>query len=133
MIKKSFIHLFALVLMLAAAPAIVISTASPAQAGNFSAAVDDLPIMQGMTELTNKIVVFDTPAGRLVETTMITQVQTRQILTYYNQALTSLGWKAQNHSLRGYIRKNEVLMIEIFQKADGKTNLVSFKIAPAPK
>jgi len=133
MIKKSFIHFFALVLMLTAAPAFIIWAASPALAGNFSAAVDDLPIMQGMTEIPNKIVVFDTPAGRIVETTMETQVQTRQILTYYNQALTSLGWKAQNRSLRGYIRKNEVLMIEIFQKADGKTNIVSFKIAPAPK
>ncbi len=54
-------RIFALLLLLA--------LILPAHAGDqgFVSAIDDLPLMPGLTEETEGTVVFDTPAGRIVE------------------------------------------------------------------
>lgn len=113
--------LFALIMIPAAAHA------------EYSAVITDLPLMPTMKEDPSKIVAFDTPDGRILETTAETTAQLKQVLGYYGQTLPALGWTRIKGSYNVYNRKNEMLVIEVFQKP-GTTgvHLVQFKIAPAP-
>jgi len=101
---------------------------------DYSKVITDLPLMQTMTEDLSKAVAFDTPDGRILETTAETPAQVRQVLGYYGQTLPALGWQLQKGTFNVYRRKKEMLVIEVFSKtgADG-IHQVQFKIAPAPK
>lgn len=101
---------------------------------DYSAVITDLPLMPSMTEDTSKIVAFDTPDGRIVETTAETAAQLKQVYGYYGQALPPLGWVRMKDTYNVYQRGKEMLVIDVSQKP-GKpgTQIVQFKIAPAPK
>lgn len=101
---------------------------------DYSRVITDLPLMKDMQEDLSKAVAFDTPDGRILETTAETAAQIRQVLGYYGQVLPPLGWKLVKGSFNVYQRKNEMLVVEVFQKpgCPGR-QLVQFKIAPAPK
>ena len=45
-----------------------------------------------MTEREDLTLVFDTPEGRIVETTMETSAGVETVLSYYRRTLTQLGW-----------------------------------------
>ncbi len=114
--------LFALFLIPAAAQA------------DYSSVITDLPLMPTMKEDPSKIVAFDTPDGRILETTAETTAQLKQVLGYYGQTLPSLGWKLIKGTYNVYNREKEMLTIEVFQKPGAQgVYLVQFKIAPAPK
>ncbi|MDP2205235.1 MAG: hypothetical protein Q8K65_02910 [Alphaproteobacteria bacterium] len=101
---------------------------------DYSKVITDLPLMQTMTEDLSKMVAFDTPDGRILETTAETPAPFRQVLGYYNHVLPPLGWQLQKGSYNVYRRKNEMLVIDVFSKQDEKgIQQVQFKIAPALK
>lgn len=105
-------------------------TAAAAKAEGFSSAIEDLPIMDGMSEKTDKIVVFDTPEGRIVETTLETSLGNIQVFTYYRQTLQQLGWTSIGGSDRAYQRENEMMVIDMYENPETGTYYVTFKIAP---
>lgn len=127
MLKKYLIALTA-VLML--------GIASPALAEGFSTVIEDLPIMDGMTEREDLTLVFDTPEGRIVETTMETSAGVETVLSYYRRTLTQLGWHPVGTSERLYIREKETLSIDAKKNPGaeaygaGNAVIVSFKISP---
>ncbi|MFN7113898.1 MAG: hypothetical protein ACK4PK_06010 [Alphaproteobacteria bacterium] len=101
---------------------------------DYSKVITDLPLMKTMTEDLSKMVAFDTPDGRILETTAETPAQFRQVLSYYHQVLPPLGWQLQKGSHNVYRRKNEMLIIDVFTKQGEKgIHQVQFKIAPVPK
>lgn len=112
----------------------VVAFAPAAAWADYSKVITDLPLMPMMTEDLSKTVAFDTPDGRILETTAETSAQIRQIWGYYAQVLTPLGWQLERGAYNVYRRKNEMLVIDVFSKpgSTGK-QLVQFKIAPAPK
>lgn len=127
MLKKFLIALTAVLLL---------GIASPVQAEGFSTVIEDLPIMDGMTERADLTLVFDTPEGRIVETTLETATGVETVLSYYRRTLTQLGWRPVGTSERLYIREKESLSIDVrknpaaeaYGAADAVT--VSFKISP---
>ena len=54
--------------------------------------VGDLPIMQGMRIEPELGFAFDSPGGRIVLVFAATDTDSQDVLAYYNDALTSLGW-----------------------------------------
>lgn len=122
--------------LIALSAILMIGMTSPAVAEGFSIVVEDLPIMDGMTEREDLTVVFDTPEGRIVETTMETAAGVETVLSYYRRTLTQLGWHPVGTSERAYIRENEMLSIDAKKnpaaEAYGAANavIVSFKISP---
>ena len=54
--------------------------------------VGDLPIMRGMRIEPELGFAFDSPGGRIVLVFAATASDRQDVLAYYNEALTSLGW-----------------------------------------
>ena len=54
--------------------------------------VGDLPIMRGMRIEPELGFAFDSPGGRIVLVFAATASARQDVLAYYNEALTSLGW-----------------------------------------
>ena len=54
--------------------------------------VGDLPIMHGMRIEPELGFAFDSPGGRIVLVFAATTSDRQDVLAYYNDALTSLGW-----------------------------------------
>lgn len=111
---KAFFRLIALCLFLAAAPAL---------AAQYSSILSDLPLMPGLTEKPDSIVMFDKPEGRIAEITMTTARSQLDVLSYYREALPALGWYAENPQV--WKRKGEILTLR-FTGHD-----VIFHLAPA--
>ena len=84
---------------------------TPALKPQFSQAIADLPLMPGLSENTDAIVMFDKPNGRVIETTAEGPIPAPQIRTFYNQALPALGWRARNDQT--YHRDGEVLKFTV--------------------
>jgi len=91
----------------------------------YSAAIEDLPLMERMTEQAEPVV-FDTPAGRVVETGADISARAQVVQDFYATALPPLGWR--NLGAGVFARGDEVLKIET-ETANGQTT-VRFTLSP---
>ncbi len=93
----------------------------------FFSSVPDMPLMDGLTELTDQTVVFDKPEGRIVESVaLIEGPAPANVLSFYNETLPQLGW-ARIADL-SFKRENEVL--KVFVEANEGKNFLRLNIAP---
>lgn len=95
----------------------------------FLTALEDVPLMAGLSEATEETMSFDTPAGRIVEAYALGNVTKESVLTYYKDSLPSLGWARNAHGR--YVREGESLTVSV--KMNGKTALVHFALSPQTK
>jgi hypothetical protein len=111
-------------------------TAVPALAADtvYSTVLDDLPLMQGMTERPDDTVIFDKPGGRIVEFSAETTEPAAAVKDFYQHALPPLGWKAAQPMT--FVRDKEELKID-FDKKSGETpgvpageTIVHFALTP---
>jgi len=94
----------------------------------FFSTIPDLPIMQGVHELPDHAVMFDKPAGRIIESVaQVDSVTWPQIQSYYKAALPQLGWALLSEDI--YTRGGEVLRLE-FEEIEGEYFL---RIVLAPR
>jgi len=83
----------ALVALTGLAAAATLPAISPVHAETMQQSwVGDLPIMQGMRIEPELGFAFDSPGGRIVLVFAATGSDRQDVLAYYNNALTSLGW-----------------------------------------
>lgn len=123
-------------ILVAGACALMVALAAPAgaQSGNaapstvFFTAIDDLPLMPGMTEQADAVV-FDQPDGRVVEVMATVPLGTGSagISAFYDQTLPQLGW--QKDGANSYVRDKERLSIAIGSVMGGPLP-VRFSIKP---
>ncbi len=76
----------------------------------FVTGMGDVPAMPALSAAENGALVFDKPAGRIVETTMQGQVGRKAVLDFYRQTMPQLGWKRITDSL--FEREGEQLHLE---------------------
>ena len=120
----SSIARFALCLVL------VLSALSPALAqARFVSGTEDLPLMMGLDEVEDAGLVFDTPAGRLVEARAEGALAASAVRAFYAETLPQLGWRPLESG--DYIREGEILTIDI---TEGNGRLaVRFALTPQSK
>lgn len=109
--------------------------ANAGQGTVFVSGFDDLPLMGGLHEQTDGAVRFDSPQGRIVETTVGGRVTKAAVLKFYDETLAQLGWRRVK--VGRYVREDEELTLFFSSTApDGKAAspgmlFVRFSLAPA--
>ncbi|NQU56600.1 MAG: hypothetical protein HQ513_05140 [Rhodospirillales bacterium] len=79
----------------------------------FLSAIEDLPLMTGLNEVDGGVMVFDSPAGRIVEALTMGAVSKDAVLRYYRQTLPQLGWLERPPGQ--FSREGEMLKLEFPQ------------------
>ncbi len=98
-----------------------------AGATQFTPAIDDLPLMEGLAPVADGDTVFVVPrAGRIAESVAAGPVDVDEVYRFYRRSLPQLGWKALD--ARTYAREGERLRIDA--KANGKVTTVRFSVKP---
>lgn len=95
-------------------------------AAAFMAGVADLPLMPGLAEVPDAGVVFDKPAGRIVEAYAQGAVSRAAVTAFYISTLPNLGWRAKAEAL--FQREGELLRLG-FMGDDGAL-VVRFSLQP---
>jgi len=99
------------------------------QAPVFFSVIDDLPLMPGLQEDTDRALSFDTANGRIAEIAASGLVEAGVIIDYYARTLPQLGWKL--NTLDRYIRGDEYLKIEVVKSKGGRAQVaVYFRLSP---
>ena len=96
------------------------------EAAAFMAGVADLPLMPGLAEVPDAGVVFDKPAGRIVEAYAEGAVSRAAVTAFYISTLPNLGWRAKAEAL--FQREGELLRLG-FMGDDGAL-VVRFTLQP---
>jgi len=96
---------------------------------SFVAGVEDLPLMSGLNPRSGSGSVFDTAAGRVVETYAEGRVPRTAVLNYYANTLPALGWERLTPTT--FRRESETLLLE-FPRANGGrgVTVVRFYLSP---
>ena len=104
------------------------SALAPLRAEGFLSAIDDMPLADGVVELTDGALVFDKPEGRIVQVTALRKGASSAALIrdFYLDTLPNLGWQggAQAPGRLTFTRKGEILRVTL------TADLVIFDLAP---
>lgn len=107
-------------------------SAGIARAQDFLSAVEDLPVMEGLTEHTELGLVFDTAGGRIVEAYAGGELAPEAIRAFYRLSLSQLGWMPEDGQGIRFVRDGETLDIDFPDTGSYDGTLVRFRIAPKP-
>ncbi len=110
---------------------------SPAKTAAYLSAVEDMPLMPGLTEQKDSSFMFDAPDGRIVRAGAHGPVAVSDAAVFYKNSLPSLGWKptsARSGPKAGekrltFAREGERLEIDVLAAKAGMTE-VHFSIDP---
>ena len=120
------------ILVLAAAlVAVAVCLALPgrAAADAFVSAIDDLPLMAGLSEAPERTLTFESPAGRIVEAHATGRLSRRSVIDFYAATLPQLGWRQVAETF--FRREGETLLIEVTAVGGGLD--VQFSLKPAAR
>jgi len=107
---------------------------APAWAAGYLDAVEDMPVMDGLTETGDGGIIFDKPDGRIVRTVATGNVTAQGVHDFYDATLPQLGWTRRPNlelikGLMIFMREQERLDIQIVPHINGTTE-VRFSIEP---
>ena len=74
----------------------------------FLPSTDDIPLMDGIALTDTDDFSFDTPAGHILTLIGETKIPHKDVLSFYQKTLTSLGWYADKQTFK---RDNDTLNI----------------------
>ncbi|MBV9522142.1 MAG: hypothetical protein JO010_05085 [Alphaproteobacteria bacterium] len=97
-----------------------------ASATGFVAGTEDVPLMSGLRNIADSLVVFDKPEGRIVEVEARGRVTRAAVERFYAATLPQLGWTADGP--RAWHREEEGLRLD-FKGRDGDLR-VDFTLSP---
>lgn len=97
-----------------------------AAAGDFLDGFEDLPVMPGLTAVDGAGIVFDTPAGRIIEGYAAGAVTQDAVRRFYAETLPQLGWTRLGTG--DYRREGERLKIDF--KGGDRALTVRFTLSP---
>ncbi|MCC7304971.1 MAG: hypothetical protein IT558_01790 [Alphaproteobacteria bacterium] len=98
------------------------------ETARFFSALPDVPVMPGLSELTEQTASFDKPEGRIVESiALIESGDENSIAQFYEQTLPQFGWSRV--SAQNYRRENENLRLS-FENSQGR-KFMRLMVAPA--
>mgnify|MGYP003552690369 CR=1 FL=1 len=98
-----------------AAMAFTVVATAPAHAADFLKAIDDVPLVAGLTERADAVV-FESEQGRVVKTSASGSADYGAVRDFYLTTLPSLGWKLEGEGAGGklaFTREHERLTLSI--------------------
>lgn len=87
---------------------------------------EDLPLMEGLSQVVGNSILFDTPQGRIVQASAVGTVSQSSVLQFYTETLPQLGWTIIDDT--EFHREGETLKVE-FTTQDQKLE-VRFLVEP---
>ena len=96
-------------------------------ADNFVFGFEDLPLMEGLNQVSQDSVLFDTPQGRIVQASAVGMIAEAEVIVFYDSTLPQLGWTRT--AAATYQREGEVLRLEFSTK--DQLLLVAFLAEPS--
>jgi hypothetical protein len=88
-------------------------SASAEETTRFVSALEDVPLMPGLTELPDAAVRLDTAEGRIVVAWATGAIDEASIAAFYARTLPQLGWTAGGRER--YLREGEALQLDMFR------------------
>ena len=106
---------------------------APVLADDFLAGTEDVPLMQGLTLLSDETFDFDTEDGRLYFSKANTSVDSAKVWDFYRKTLPQLGWVEKGSGT--FVREGDVLRISIDKQSleNKKSNTVVFELVTKSK
>ena len=92
----------------------------------FLIAIEEVPLMAGLTEEKTPALDFDKPDGRLVETYAYGEVTVEHAAAFYRAVLPEFGW----HIIDGLVFSREGEMLRIDFIPEGRSLVVRFVLSP---
>lgn len=96
--------------------------------GIFFRAIDDLPLMIGLSEIEGETMVFESSSGRIVEVLSSGEVKREQVIRFYSETLPQLGWVETKPG--NFKRESEALKIEFLPSVTPERIYVRFVLFP---
>lgn len=97
-------------------------------------ALSGVPLMEGLSEVPESLVVFDKAEGRIIQATVAGNVPRDEAAAFYREALFQLGWE-QIEATEGeakqtlvFVREGERLSVEF---TEGAALEIRFSLGPA--
>ena len=87
----------------------------------------DIPLMDGMEVDENDSFSFDTPSGQIMTVSARTKSSAQEVQTFYQSALTELGWQKRNKTT--YYRDQDELVLQITPGAHGASLKIQYTFA----
>lgn len=117
--KLVLFAVIALCFVLAASPTMaqINVETQTAQSQNFSTAIPDLPLPDGVTELADTAVIFDKAEGRIVRVKFLYTLPSADLQSFFMKTLPSLGWDHLGDW--SFVRDGEILFM---RPKDGDKN-----------
>lgn len=114
----------------AAVASLGVASAAWAAASGFVDGFEDLPLMPGLSQDPGSATVFDSTAGRIIESYATGRLSQDSVLSFYAETLPQLGWEAVgvDHAAAIYRREGEDLRVDVREKG-GIVN-VHFQASP---
>ncbi len=106
-----------------AAPSIAFAQGETAA---FLAAIEEVPLMAGLTEEPTVALDFDKPHGRLVETYAYGEVRAEDAAAFYHAVMPEFGWQVISGLV--FSREGEMLRIDLI--AEERSLVVRFVLSP---
>jgi hypothetical protein len=94
--------------------AALLAAAGQVQAADYLEGHEDLPLLAGLVQDRDSVMVFDTPQGRIVETFAQTRESRETVLAAYAEALPQMGWTRKAPGK--FVRDGETLVFEVTAK-----------------
>ncbi len=108
---------------------LLLGTVAPPAVGAdaFVSVIEDLPLMDGLTENENAAVTFDSAGGRIAEAEARGNAGPDRVRRFYADVLPQLGWTEAAPGV--YRREREQLKLAIEADGDGGT-VIAFSVSP---
>jgi hypothetical protein len=98
------------------------------EAAAFLSALEDVPLMAGLTEDETAALEFDKPDGRLAEAYAYGEISREDAAAFYTAIMPEFGWR----KIDGLVFSREGEMLRIFLIAEDRSLLVRFVLSPQP-
>lgn len=114
MMRRFVLSSAVLATLAAALPALSVSARADDQ---FVDGFEDLPLMPGLSQEPGRVVQFDSPYGRIVESWAMGDLKRDAVAKFYDATLPQLGWVADGPGR--FRRQGEILLLDIHRKGAG--------------
>lgn len=105
--------------------AAMLTTSSALSEDRFLDGFPDVPLIEGVREIVEERVVFDTPAGTVAQTVVTSNAAPTATLSNFGNALVALGWTCkQMDTLMGCDREGSKLTFRTDPESEDNTRII---------